>query len=388
MSFIVPSRAPYDWVDLVTELDEATMQGADTAMASWVITALGALFSTVVGDETSPETLAGLAGALATLILTIGQPSGICGLDSTGHVPLVNIPSVYEHIELVSSQAAMLALPSTITTYTFSAGDIAIRTDIIAANNADPGSAQPYSYMYSGSGDTLADWTALSVPSTGVQTVNGHSGATVDLIERDLPSHTGTGTLLTDLEALAPLAGPAFTGAPSSNSTPPAWSGHQVPEGSTERSQLATLDYVDSVAGSIGASVSGAISALQVCEFDGGHEGKPAASACGLRQVVTAVADGSRLLAGEFDISNAVCYTPATATATFEIYHRVHGTETDVQIGTIVFAPGAYTGTVTFSSTLTLVWGDCLTVIAPTTQDATLANITYGLVAALPTPSS
>ena len=64
----------------------------------------------------------------------------------------------------------------------------------------------------------------------------------------------------------------------------------------------------------------------------------------------------------------------ATATATYSI--RKNGTT----VGTMVFAPGATTATFTMGSATTYVAGDILTVVAPSSPDATLANLAWTFV--------
>lgn len=71
--------------------------------------------------------------------------------------------------------------------------------------------------------------------------------------------------------------------------------------------------------------------------------------------------------------SQAVCETAATADATLNI-KRISGGVTTT-IGTIKFAAGAFVGTFTFDSAVTLLQGDILLIVAPSVQDSTLATI-------------
>lgn len=72
--------------------------------------------------------------------------------------------------------------------------------------------------------------------------------------------------------------------------------------------------------------------------------------------------------------SQAVCETAASdATAVININQTTGGVTTT--IGTINFAVGETVGTFTFNSAVTLQQGDILTIVAPSTQDSTLAGI-------------
>ena len=64
----------------------------------------------------------------------------------------------------------------------------------------------------------------------------------------------------------------------------------------------------------------------------------------------------------------------ATATTTYSI--RKNGSN----VGTMVFAAGATTATFTMASATTFMAGDILTVVAPPSPDATLANLAWTLV--------
>ena len=65
---------------------------------------------------------------------------------------------------------------------------------------------------------------------------------------------------------------------------------------------------------------------------------------------------------------------PAAATATYQI------SKNGATVGTMVFAAGATTATFTMGSATTYLAGDVLTVVAPTSSDATLANLAWTFV--------
>ena len=65
--------------------------------------------------------------------------------------------------------------------------------------------------------------------------------------------------------------------------------------------------------------------------------------------------------------------TAATSTAAFSIQHN--GTA----IGTMTFAAGATTASFTMTSATSFAAGDVLTIAAPATPDATLANLAWTL---------
>lgn len=87
-------------------------------------------------------------------------------------------------------------------------------------------------------------------------------------------------------------------------------------------------------------------------------------------------------LASNFNGSQASCQTAATDASTFTVYHVAVGTNTQTEIGTIVFGAGAYTATFETISGANLNFdiGDTLLVLCPSTADATLANVTCSIV--------
>ena len=84
-------------------------------------------------------------------------------------------------------------------------------------------------------------------------------------------------------------------------------------------------------------------------------------------------------LASNFSGSQASCQTTATDASTFTVYHVAAGTNTQTEIGTIVFAAASYTATFSSASSVAVSPGDTIQVIAPATVDATLAGISISL---------
>lgn len=102
-----------------------------------------------------------------------GVSDGIATLDSGGKVPSSQLPSfVLTDIYSVASQAAQLAL-------TAQEGDVAVRTDLSKT------------YMHNGgTAGTMADWTELLSPTTGVTSFNTRQGA-VTLTSLDVTGALG-----------------------------------------------------------------------------------------------------------------------------------------------------------------------------------------------------
>jgi len=114
--------------------------------------------------------------------------------------------------------------------------------------------------------------------------------------------------------------------------------------------------YTYTVTGSGKASVTTTVS--------GSYAGSPTASLVVQRYVFADTVMFSAGLAG----SQGTAGGAATATATYSI--RKNGTT----VGTMVFAPGATTATFTMGSATTYVAGDILTVVAPSSPDATFSQ--------------
>ena len=72
--------------------------------------------------------------------------------------------------------------------------------------------------------------------------------------------------------------------------------------------------------------------------------------------------------------------TAATGSTAFSLKKDTSG-GTVTTIGTITFAASARVGTISFTSAITFSAGDSLIMEAPSSQDATLANIGFNIVA-------
>ncbi|WP_075322579.1 hypothetical protein [Acidithiobacillus albertensis] len=84
----------------------------------------------------------------------------------------------------------------------------------------------------------------------------------------------------------------------------------------------------------------------------------------------------------QFAGSTGSCGTAATAAATFNVYHVPAGQVTQTLIGTVSFAAGAYAPTFATESGVSRSFGvgDTLLVLAPSTADSTLANVSLSIV--------
>jgi hypothetical protein len=105
----------------------------------------------------------------------------------------------------------------------------------------------------------------------------------------------------------------------------------------------------------------------------GSLPGSPAASQIVERYIFATAVNFSAGLGGSYGMAGAA----ATAAATFSI--AKNGTA----IGTMAFAAGATSATFTMSSATTFAAGDVLTIAAPATPDATLANLAWTLAGTL-----
>lgn len=102
-------------------------------------------------------------------------------------------------------------------------------------------------------------------------------------------------------------------------------------------------------------------------------EGQPTASEFVLQYIVTDdITFPGGLIGSGFHAS-----TVPTANAVFQI------NKNGAAIGQISFAIGSATATVSFSTSVTCVPGDIITMTAPVTQDATLAFVSFSIVALL-----
>jgi hypothetical protein len=150
-----------------------------------------------------------------------GANNGIAELDGTGKLPTSQLPALaISNVYVVSSQAAMLALPSDV-------GEIAIRTDVSKSF-----------ILTTSPASTLGNWAELLTPPDAVLSVDGNTGAV---------SLSGTYVNRTTGQLLGNLDANNFKvtglGTPTSNA------------------DAATKVYVDTVAGSATAAAASATAA-------------------------------------------------------------------------------------------------------------------------------
>jgi hypothetical protein len=103
---------------------------------------------------------------------------------------------------------------------------------------------------------------------------------------------------------------------------------------------------------------------------NGSFSGRPTANLVLQSYVFAAPATVPAGLSG----SRGIVATAATATTTFNIQKN------GANVGTMVFAPSAPAATFTMNSATFFNAGDVLTVIAPATPDATLANLAWTIM--------
>ena len=108
-----------------------------------------------------------------------GTPGGVAALDSTGNVPLDQLPvTVITEVFVVNSEAEMLALTAQV-------GDVAVRLD------------ESKTYILQGTDpNVLGDWVQVLSPTGAVDSVNGQIG-TVVLDPDDLDDTTTTHKFVT-----------------------------------------------------------------------------------------------------------------------------------------------------------------------------------------------
>lgn len=121
---------------------------------------------------------------------------------------------------------------------------------------------------------------------------------------------------------------------------------------------------------SINALVTAYTTGTQAYELPAYVAGTPGASQVVLERLFAITVTLPASLTG----SLAKAGTAATASTTFTI------AKNGLAIGTLVFAASATVPTVSFASAVTFLAGDVLTVTAPATPDATLANIAVVLL--------
>ena len=113
--------------------------------------------------------------------------------------------------------------------------------------------------------------------------------------------------------------------------------------------------------------------AAQIYDIGGFSQGKPDASSSLFRLVAPRAFTLPQNLTG----SIAKAGTAATGSTVFTL--KKNGT----QIGTMTFAASGTTATFSFASAASFTIGDIIDLVAPSTQDATLADISVTLVATL-----
>jgi hypothetical protein len=111
---------------------------------------------------------------------------------------------------------------------------------------------------------------------------------------------------------------------------------------------------------------------LKFYDIGAGCMGKPAASAIILIYKLPRAVNFGANMAGSY----AVAATAATASTVFTVYKNA------VQVATITFAASATTGT--YSGTANFAAGDNIGIVAPGTQDSTLADIGFSLAGVIP----
>lgn len=281
----------------------------------------GGTVSSVNGHSGAVTLTASDVGAVGTA--AVGAASGVASLDSGGKLPTSQLPNmaIIDYLGTVSSQAAMLALSG-------QKGDWCIRSDDSKV------------YVITGTDPTQASsWTSLSYPT-------GTNG-TVTSVDLSVPGLlytvsgnpvTGAGTLTFSLKTQAKntfLAGPAS----GADATP----------------TMRALTQADLPA--------------QPFDLTAFYPGVPSSSAIVTRVPVARAVTFPAGLTGSVGKASVA----ATASAAFDV--QKNGSS----VGTITFGAGATSATFTAASVITLAAGDVLSIIAPASADATLANVGFVL---------
>ena len=294
----------------------------------------------------------------------LAQPDGIATLDSSGMVPVAQLPALsFTHVYVVASQAAMLALPAVV-------GDLAVRTDI---GETFVLSASPPS--------TLGNWTQLlfAAPVTSVAGLIGAipasnltaalnvfggdsgSGGLQGLVPATVAGDgthkflKGSGGFvqpaladLSDASTIALLASPTFTGTP----------GGPTASVGTNTGQFATTAFVLAQGSSVG-------------------DGNPAMDGSASRGASTHYARADHVHPTDTSLaplaSPTLTGTPAAPTAS-------PGTNT-TQLATTAFVTAAASALVTGVSSFNSRTG----AITPTTGDYTVSQVTGAAPLASPT---
>lgn len=397
---------------------------------------LGALVLT--GTNTGDQTLAGLGGVATALI---GAASGIAPLDSTSKIPAAYLPSYVSdvaeyanlagfpasgtlniiyialdtnktyrwsgsvYIEISPSPGSTDAvvegatnlyftvgrvLATAITGYASGANTALAATDtLLAALGKIQGQLTAHVASIAAAITTSNAYTDSSVAAlankgsvrtiattnivlSGTQTVNG-----VALVAGDVCLVAG--------QAAGAANGPyvvaagAWTRATNFNTSALAAAGASfyIREGTLYVGTIWVLSTINAVLGTTALVFK--LPALTGGSYDpaGGVVAKPGGSAVVMRHQVVRSFNLPAAFAGSLAVAN----TAATASTVFAVWNNHAGTNT--QIGTITWGVAGTAGTFAAATATSLVAGDILTVVAPATADATLADIAFTFLGTL-----
>lgn len=250
---------------------------------------------------------------------TIGQANGIAGLGADGKLPAAQLPNlaIIDFLGTVANQAAMLALSG-------QKGDWCARSDTSTV------------YVITGADPTQASsWTALSYPTGTGGTVTSVAlttpGVLFDVVGSPV---TSAGALAMSLKTQVKntfLAGPAS----GADATP----------------TMRALTQADLPA--------------QPFDLTAFYPGVPSASAIVTRVPVARAVSFPAGLAGSIGRARVA----ATGSTVFSVQKN------GASVGSLTFAASATSATFTAGSAITLAAGDILSIHAPATADATLADV-------------
>jgi len=302
----------------ITRLAAIMWGGADW-LAAQASAALAASYTTLDARLEAGEAKAVLGANFAALA---GLASGVATLDAGAKLTASQLPdlAISDYLGSVADQTAMLALSG-------QKGDWCIRLD-----NAKV-------YIITGSSPAvLGDWTALSYP-------------------------TGTGGTVTSV-ALSVPAEFSVAGSPVTTTGTLAVS---------KANQNANLVYAGPSSGGAAAPTFRALVAADVptqpYDVGGSYNGAPTASLIMLRYPFPRQVIFPASLTG----SQGVAGTAATAQTDFDL--KKNGSS----VGTMRFAAAGTVASFIMASQTTFAAGDVLTVVAPASPDATLANLGFSL---------
>lgn len=184
-------------------------------------------------------------------------------------------------------------------------------------------------------------------------------GAEIKAVRASLANYVTTSAFTTALTGKANVDSPALTGVPKA----------PTPTAGTNNTQIATTAFVATglnlKANLTGAAFTGAITAPNhLTTFSTFCSGKPSAS-----EVI-----GGQIFPVATTIVQANCRAVATVAATASTVFTIR--KDAVNLGTITFAAGATLGTISITSG-TVAALQNVTITAPATPDATLANLTF-----------